>query len=503
MVRILQLGWGMSEQPPDGITTEDWAATPLSVRVLVEALQQQIRLQEQVTRLEQRVGVLEEQGRQTSRTSSKPPSSDPPSAPPRPPRHPSGRTTGGQPGHAGHGRPLRSAAQVDRIVDARPATCAQCGAALTGDDAQPARHQVTEVPRVAPEVAEYRQHTLRCECCGTRTTAPWPADMPRGGFGPRAQATVAYLTGRQGLSQRDAQELLGALFHLDLSVGSITALERQVSAALTEPVAEAQLFVQAQPVANVDETGWREGTARRWLWVALTALVSVFLVRPTRGSQGAKDLLGPAYRGVVGSDRWAGYTWIDVTHRQLCWAHLLRDFAAFVERGGASARLGRALRAAAEEMFGLWYRVRDGTLSRADFQRALRPVQARVGRLLRAGTRRQHAQTRQTCVNILKVEGALWTFVAMEGVEPTNNTAERALRRAVLWRRRSFGTQSAEGSVFVAHLLTVVTTLRQQQRDVLDYLTAACTARLTGAPPPSLLPQVPQTTLAMPLPIAA
>ncbi len=163
----------MSAHRPDGITAEDWAVTPPSVRVLVGALQQQVRLvQEHMTGLEQRVRVLEEQGRQTSRTSSKPPSSDPPGAPPRPPRRPSGRATGGQPGHEGHGRALLAAAQVDRIVEARPAACGQCGAALTGDDAHPARHQVAEVPRVAPEVTEYRQHTLTCGCCGARTTAP-------------------------------------------------------------------------------------------------------------------------------------------------------------------------------------------------------------------------------------------------------------------------------------------------------------------------------------------
>jgi len=494
----------MSEHRPEGITVEDWAATPRSVRVLVGALQEQVRLvQEQMRGVEQRVGVLEEQGRQTSRTSSRPPSSDPPSAPPRPARRPSGRATGGQPGHEGHGRALLAAARVDRIVEARPTACGRCGAALTGDDAQPARHQVAEVPRVEPEVTEYRQHTLTCGCCGTRTTAPWPQEMPRGGFGPRAQATVAYLTGRQGVSQRDAQEILGALFHLNLSLGSIAALERQVSAAVAEPVAQAYAYAQAQDVVNVDETGWREGTARRWLWVAVTTLVSVFLVRATRGSQGAKDLLGPTYQGVVGSDRWSGYTWIDVTQRQLCWAHLLRDWAAFVERGGASARLGRALLAAAEEMFGLWYRVRDGTLSRVEFQRQMAPLQTRIGRLLRAGTRRQHAKTRHTCANILKVEAALWTFVAVEGVAPTNNAAERALRRAVLWRRRSFGTQSAEGSIFVARLLTVVTTLRQQERDVLDYLTEACAAHLTGTPSPSLLSQAQPPMLNAPLSVAA
>jgi len=179
-------------------------------------------------------------------------------------------------------------------------------------------------------------------------------------------------------------------------------------------------------------------------------------VRATRGSQGAKDLLGPTYGGIVGSDRWSGYTWIAPAQRHLCWAHLLRDFAAFVERGGTSARLGRALLATAEEMFGLWYRVRVGTLSRAEFQREMCPVQTRIGRLLRRGTRRTQAKTRHACATILKLEDAVWTFVAVEDVEPTNNAAERALRRAVLWRRRSFGTQSAAGSTFVARLLTVV-----------------------------------------------
>ena len=481
----------MSALPPSlDISEDDWAATPETVRVVVADLLD-------------RVGRLEERVNKTSRTSSKPPSSDPPSAPPRPPRRPSGRASGAQPGHAGQGRVPLPADRVGRVVDVKPDACAHCGTALAGDDPDPACHQVAELPRVVVEVTAYRRHTLRCGACGARTAAAWPEDMPSGNFGPRAQATVAYLTGRQGVSQRDAQEMLGVLFQLDLSLGSITALERQVSAAVAEPVAQAHRFVQTQPVANADETSWTEGTQRHWLWVAVTAWVSVFLLRPTRGSQGAKDLVGPAYAGVVGSDRWSGYTWIDAGQRQLCWAHLRRDFAAFVERGGDPARIGQALLDAADEMFGLWYRVRDGTLSRAAFQGEMRPVQARVGALLREGTLLEQAKTRHACANILKLEVALWTFVAVEGVEPTNNAAERALRRAVLWRRRSFGTQSPEGSQFVAHLLTVVTTLRQQERDVLDYLTDACLARITGAPPPSLLPQAQQPPLILPLPTAA
>src|SRR5437660_1105507 len=475
-------------RPPD-ISVGDWAATPAAIRALVQ--DQQRRLEELGARLmtlEARLAALEERLKQTSRTSSRPPSSDPPSAPPRRTRAPSGRAAGGQRGHAGHGRPLLPVEQVDHLVEVKPEACAQCGTPLTGADPDPGRHQVAELPRIVPEVTEYRRHTLTCAACGAATPAAWPAGMPSGGFGPRTQATVAYLAGRLGISQRDVAELLHVLFHCDISLGSVAALEQQVSAAVAAPVAEAEAYVQRQPVVNADETGWREGRQRMWLWTAVTPLVTLFLVLATRGRAGAQALLGATFAGIVGSDRWSGYTWVDPARRQVCWAHLRRDFAAFVERGGEPARLGQALLDVSAQIFGLWARVRDGTLTRPTFVTAMRPLQAQVEALLAAGATLEHAKTRRACQNIGKLAPALWTFVTTEGVEPTNNGAERALRRAVVWRRRSFGTQSAAGSCFAARLLTVVTTLRQQDRDVLDYLTAACTAALCGVPPPSLLP---------------
>ncbi len=474
---------------PADISAEDWVATPLAVRALVQAQQQ--RLDEQDARLktlEARLKTLDERLTQTSRTSSRPPSSDPPSAPPRRTRAPSGRPPGGQVGHAGHGRPLLPVEQVDQVVEVKPEACAHCGAPLAGEDPDPGRHQVAELPRVVPEVTEYRRHTLTCGACGAATRAPWPAEMPPGGFGPRTQATVAYLAGRLGISQRDVAELLHVLFHLDLSLGSVAALEQQVSAAVAAPVAEAVAYVQRQPAVNADETGWHEQTQRRWLWTAVTPLVTVFVVLATRGKVGAQTLLGATFGGIVGSDRWSGYTWVDPLRRQLCWAHLLRDFAAFVERGGEAARVGQALLDVSAQIFALWHRVRDGTLPRAAFVAAMLPLQAQVETLLAEGTTLEHAKTRRACHNIRKLTPALWTFVTVAGVEPTNNAAERALRRAVVWRRRSFGTQSAAGSRFAERLLTVVTTLRQQERDVLDYLTVACTAALAEQPAPSLLP---------------
>lgn len=473
----------MSEDPiPPGISAEDWAATPPAVKAWV------LSLLETVAVLQKRLAELEERVNQNSRNSSKPPSSDPPNAPPPPKQTPSGRKAGGQPGHPGHGRLLQPVESVNRVVPLRPVSCAECGALLLGEDPQPVRRQVTELPRIEPEVTEYQHHTLTCLVCGASTPAPWPADLPAGSCGPRLEATVGYVTGRLGLSQRDTVELLDTLCHTPLGLGSIPALEGRVSTALTTPVAEAVEYVQAQLTNNVDETSWPLGPHRGWLWVNVTTLVTVFFLLTSRSAAAARQVIGALTDKVVGSDRYSAYTWMAVWFRQVCWAHLRRDFEALVERGGESQRLGQALWAQAEQLFSLWHRVRDGPLNRADFQIQVQPLRQRVGELLREGVQVAHPKTAATCAKILQVEAALWTFVDHEGVEPTNNAAERALRRAVLWRRRSFGTQSESGSRFVERILTVVTTLRQQHRDVLDFLTDACAAAIAKRPAPSLLP---------------
>jgi hypothetical protein len=302
------------------------------------------------------------------------------------------------------------------------------------------------------------------------------------------QATVGYLTGRIGASQREVHEIFATLYQTEVSVGSVGALEQGVSAALATPVAEAQTYVQRQPVRNADETSWREKGKRRWLWISVTPLVTIFRLLQTRGAAGAKDLLGAVVWGIIGTDHYAGYHWIDPRQRQLCWAHLKREFVAWSERTGETARIGLALLAVEKQLFALWYRVRDGTLAWADFQVAMLPLMARVSMLLQEGVAGADAKAQGTCRNLRKREAALWTFVWEPGVDPTNNAAERPLRRAVLWRRRSFGTQSEAGSQFVERILTAVTTLRQQHRDVLEYLTAACAAAICKSPAPSLLP---------------
>ena len=475
------------EQVPSGIPAEDWAATPKSVRQVVLAL---FQMNEQ---LRERVATLEERLNQNSHNSSKPPSSDEPGGSVGLLRPSSGRQRGGQPGHPGRNRLLKASAAVDRIVDVRPTSCGECGALLMGDDPCAQRRQVSDVPRIEPEVTEYRRHALRCLACGAVTRAEWPEGMPSGSFGPRVEAVVGYLSGRMNLSQRDIAEGMEALYHVEMALGSVSRLEAAVSQALEQPVEAAQTYIQQQPEVKVDETGWREQTKRAWLWVGATPLVAVFVVLKTRGSQGVRTLLGDVFASIVGSDRWSAYNWLDPQRRQLCWAHLIRDFQKLVDRGGASAIIGQALLTQAHALFRLWHRVRDGTLPRPDFVVEARSIRTEVHHLLTQGAELSHPQTQKTCCNLLKLEIALWTFVTVEGIEPTNNLAERCLRRAVLWRRRSFGTQSTHGALFVARILTTVTTLRLQERDVLDFLTHACAAANRQQKPPSLLPIHPTT----------
>ena len=483
------------------------------------------RLSVQVAALLARVADLEEKLRADSSNSSKPPSSDRPGAPRPPKKEPSGRRPGGQPGHKGTTRPLAPPEKVDHVNDYRPSHCGRCGMELTGSDPDPFRQQFVDIRLVEPTVTESRLHLLGC-LCGATTRAELPSNVPQGAFGPNVQALAGVLSGCYRLSKRNVEQILSDVFFVDISLGSIKSREDATSDALLAPFEEAKGYVQAQPCLHADETGWRqkpdepakadektaeadpkkpaESTiddakqradgqkrARAWLWTAVTPLMALFLIRRSRGSRSAKELIGACYRGIVNSDRWSGYNWILLHLRQICWAHLKRDFKKIAERGGEAKIIGEGLLACAKELFRLWHRVRDGTLKRSSFQTYVSPIRSRVHDLLSQGAASADSKVAGMCSKILKVEPALWTFVRVPGVEPTNNAAERAIRPAVIWRKTSFGTQSQSGSTFVERMLTVVTSLRLQKRNVLAFVTAACTAALEGRPPPSLLPEKP------------
>jgi transposase len=479
----------MDLPPGLSISQADWEQTPILVQIVILTLwRHNQELKQQVDKLEGDMTKLREQVNKNSHNSSKPPSSDGPQTPARPKAESLGRKVGGQKGHHGHGRKLKPPEQVQRLVVCKPDTCQQCGALLLGEDPQSQRHQMSELPKPEPVITEYQRHTLTCLVCGAQTSGKWPEDMPEGSFGPRTQAMVSYLGGRFGMSHRDVAEMMEVGFHTQMSLGSIPAQEQRTSEALQALVEEAKGYVREQPSVNMDETGWHEMGKPAWLWVGATHLVTVFVLLASRSAEGMKRLLGEGFTGILGSDRWTAYNGFDPLHRQVCWAHLKRDFQALLERGGESRVIGKLLLKQTALLFEHWHRVRDGTLSRTDFSALVQPIRGEVKGLLEIGVLTNQATTRKTCANILKLEPALWTFVDHEDIEPTNNAAECPLRRGVLWRKRCFGTQSEHGSLFVERILTTVLTLRQQKRDVLEFLTQVCLASNSPAHMPSLLP---------------
>jgi len=475
----------MSElAPPLDIPPADWEATPPSVRALVLALLDQVQtLQARVTDLETRLTLY-------SGNSSRPPSSDPPSAPPPPNRTPTGRKRGAQPGHPGHQRELLPPGEVTDFVIHRPSACPHCQTALPHDlpASEVLRQQVWDVPPQQPHITEHQFPTLTCPHCQTAVRAERPPEVPPGSFGPQLVALVALLHGRYRVSTREVALLLNDLWHIPISLGSIPALYQTASSALAPVYAEVQTVVQAQAVANIDETGWKERHQQRYLWVAVTLLGTLFMIG-RRSRPALESLVGAAFGGIVGSDRYKAYAHLPPTRRQLCWAHLKRDWQFFRERDGPVGVWGEAAMAQIEALFAAWHRFRAGEIERVQLQDEMVPIAAELRRLVETGRDElPWEKARGFCRDLLWVWPALWTFVTEEGVEPTNNAAERALRPAVLWRKGCYGTDSEEGSRFVERILTVTTTCRHQQRPVLPFLTDAVRVHWSGHPAPILMP---------------
>ena len=491
--------------PPAGISEADWLATPAAVRAFILAQQQEIeQLRSQLTALAAELASLREKIGRSSRNSSKPPSSDGPGFKPPVRRKGSGRKRGGQPGHPGSGPELLPAERVDDVVEHHPDACRQCGTLLQGEDPDPLRHQVIEIPPIVPVVIEHRLHRLICPCCSTSTCASLPCDVEASHYGPRLSALVGVLSSSFPLSFSKTQALLDQLLGVEISQGAIAAIRDRISVTLQQPMQEALDFARQQPVAYVDETGAPTGNAdgnnptgkRGWQWVMVTAMVTVLIQGLSRSTAAAIELLGSTFGGIVVSDRFSAYNHLPLAQRQLCWAHLIRDLNAITERPGASAEFGTELLGLQQQLFGHWHSYKDGTIDWPALQEACRPIrqsfvatlQQVVGLGYQRGERTPWAKTVRTCQQILQVADGLWTFLEIRGVEPTNNAAERALRQSVIQRKISHGVQSRKGAICRSRLLTVTTTLRQQGRDVWQFLEQAWIAHHRGGLMPSLLP---------------
>jgi transposase len=455
---------------------------------LVEANQ---RLVEANQRLEARVAELERRLSRSSRNSSLPPSQDPPWAPPPPGRRGSGRGRGGQPGHEGRHRPLLPPEQVDEVFEHWPERCRACARVFAGcelvDAAEPWRHQLAELPPIAVRVTEHRLHAVCCPGCAAPTRAELPRELPRSAFGPRLQAAAVTLAVRNRVSRRDTTELARELFGVEISTGSVDAIVHRAGEALAAPQTRLEQEIKSAAVVNIDETGWKTAGGHRTLWGALTERAAVFRIAAGRHGFEARTLLGERFAGIVCSDRWRGYDYLDPSQRQLCWAHLLRDFTAHSEGMAEQQRFGDDGARIARELFGAWegYQA-DG--DRARLQAQIAPLQDELRALLEHAARKSTKTKyhRLFAKSLLKRWPALWTFTHTDGVEPTNNHAERGLRGAVIYRKLSHGSQSERGERTIERLLSASITCRLQKRSLFAYLTDVLHANIRGDPIPAL-----------------
>jgi len=473
----------MSSAKPNPLTIPpelDAEMTP-AVRAFVASLLKRI------ARMEAELQDLQRQVKgKTPQNSSLPPSTQHPHAKPPPRKRKSKKKRGGQPGHPKHDRPPIPSEDCDDVQRLKPTKCRRCGERLSGSDPEPLRHQVWELPDIKPLVTEYQRHRLACSCCGETTCAELPPGVPQGQSGPRLMAFTALLMAYYRQSKRRTAEFLTTLLGQPCSAALTVKMQTQVTAAVRPAYEELAAQLPTEEHVNADETPTKEQNRKAWLWTFVARMFTVFAVRATREATAVDELLTAAFGGIVTCDRAKMY-W-RVGRLQWCWAHLKRDFQALIDRGdGQARRLGYDLRRMTCKLFEHWADYRDGTISRAAFVRRMAPVRREVERLLLRGVQSGNTSLVGMCRELHEHRAWLWAFVRCEGVEPTNNAGERALRHAVIWRKLSFGTQSAGGSRFVETMLTVIETCRQQRRNAFDYLTAAIQSHLARQPAPSLL----------------
>jgi len=474
----------MSLPPP--ISPELFASLPPEFRALLQAV---IDYYEgRIAVLEARVAELESRQGKTPQNSSLPPSTQHPHAKPVAPKSKSKKKRGGQPGHAKHERPLLPTEACDDVQTLKPSECRRCGKTLTGSDPDPLRHQVWELPEIKPHVTEYQRHRLTCRC-GESTCAELPPGVPASQAGPRLVALAALLMGCFKQSKRRVALFLEQVLNQPCSPAWVVKLQGQATAALLPAYQELVMQLPAEPVLGIDESPTKQAQLKSWLWTFVAQTYTVFALRTTRAATVLHELLSDTFTGVVNCDRAKMY-W-KVGRPQWCWAHLMRDFQALIDHPDHQVkRLGRDLMRPTKELFRHWVRCRDGTITWAGMLRLMRPIRQEIDGLLLRGVFSGNSKLTGMCGPLYDHRDWLWTFLDVKGVEPTNNMSERALRPAVIWRKLSFGTQSAQGSHFVETILTVVETCHRQSRNSFEYLTAAMQAHFAHQPPPSLLPRM-------------
>jgi len=430
--------------------------------------------------------------RLNSTNSSKPPSSDGPEVEKKK-RPPTGAKQGAQPGHKGTCKQLLPVEQMDHVHDLYSSRCEKCSLPVDPDinreTSEPFRHQVFDIPeKIEPVRTEYRSHELECTC-GHRTRASFPHGAAKSNFGPRAHALISYLTSCHFGTRRGVCQILSTVFGIDISLGALCRALDRVSDALEQPSEKIREALVRENKLNVDETGWKSRGERRTLWVFVSPLLIYFHIATSRGAAVLTSVLGQVFAGIITSDDASAYRAYHKGIRQLCWAHLIRKFLALQEvRGSPDAcAFAKLMLDEIGNLFTCWYAFADGHLSRIELRHATALIRGRMKRWCRHYKSSQDEAVRTRAVKTLENWPYLFTFIFHEGVEPTNNIAERALRFAVQWRKICFGSQSEAGMRFTERILTVTKTCRLQGKNPFHYLTRVMEATSGSASIPSLV----------------
>jgi hypothetical protein len=433
----------------------------------------------------------------TPRNSSVPPSTEHPHAKPKRKQPPAKkkRKQGGQKGHKRHQRKLIPSAQCNTVTPCYPDACRRCGGQLQDDAADPKRHQVWELPPIEPIVDEYQLFRGHCPCCGITTQAELPPGVPSGQCGPRLAAFTGLLMGHFRQSKRRASMFLGDLLNIPCSPAWTVKIQNLVSDAIAAPYEHLRGELEKQPQLFVDESPTKEKTMKAWLWVAVAQTFAVFGIFGNRSRESLVSLVGD-YSGIIlNCDRAKMY--LDGKRLQWCWAHLKRDIQKLIDSpDGQVRRLGHDLMRQERLLFEHWRRYKAGAITWRGFQRLAGPIRDEFNSLLVRGRFSGNDKLIGFCGALLPRKEHLWTFLEVEGIEPTNNTAERTLRPAVIYRKLSFGTQSAKGSRYLERILTVSETCRLQNRNAYQYLIEAMEAKFAGRNSPSLLPPADRSNVA-------
>jgi transposase len=452
-----------------------------AVRVFVESLLVQMAdMRAEIEDLKTQVQRL------TPQNSSLPPSTQHPHARPTPkPKTKSKKKRGGQKGHRRAVRELVPVERCAEVIALQPTNCRRCGQGLVGSDPEPIRHQVWELPEIEPLIVEYQRHRLTCCDCGTTTCAALPSGVPTGQFGARLLAFTGLLMGHFRQSKRRAALFLSDLLNMPCCPAATVKMQNRVAEALEGPYEDLKAQLGGEHQLFMDETPTKQANQKAWLWTAVAATYAVFAIFASRAATALPKLLGDQFCGIINCDRAKMY-W-QAKRLQWCWAHLKRDIQALMDHHDHQVkRLGRDLKRPVDVMFILWHKCKSDSISWEMFQSEMQPVRKEVNSLLLRGVASENKRLIGMCRELYNHREWLWTFTEIQGIEPTNNTAERALRPAVIYRKLSFGTQSEAGSRFIERMLTVCETCRLQNRSVFQWLTTAVEARLQNRPAPKL-----------------